>query len=211
LAKGLSRDGAQRLTAARAQAAFVSVDDLARRAGLDRRDLAALAGADALHGLAGHRHDAAWRVAGVLPALPPVRFPSRQECRSYQHDHLDVFLALGGRTTCGSAAPARSDDTDLPSLPVPTEGQEIVADYASLGLSLRRHPLALLRRHLQRRGLLPAAEVLRRDHGQRVHTAGSSSPPAPGLGPGTSPSSRSRRDGHVNLVVWKALASASGR
>jgi error-prone DNA polymerase len=68
---GLSEAGAQRIVAARRVAPFASVADLAHRAVLDRRDLARLAESDALAALAGHRHDAAWDVAGVerLPAL----------------------------------------------------------------------------------------------------------------------------------------------
>jgi error-prone DNA polymerase len=38
-----------------------------------------------------------------------------------------------------------------PALPVPTEGADLVADYASLGLTLGRHPMALLRSHLDSR------------------------------------------------------------
>jgi error-prone DNA polymerase len=60
----------ERLVAARRASAFESVDDLARRARLDRGDLAALARADAFAALAGHRHRAGWAVAGVEPALP---------------------------------------------------------------------------------------------------------------------------------------------
>jgi error-prone DNA polymerase len=62
---GFREDAAQRLVAARAVAPFESVEDLARRAGLDAQALAQLAGADALAPLAGHRHQAAWAVRGV--------------------------------------------------------------------------------------------------------------------------------------------------
>ncbi|HSM21632.1 MAG TPA: error-prone DNA polymerase, partial [Rubrivivax sp.] len=62
---GFPQAAAERLCAARAQAPFASPEDLARRAALDAHELALLAGADALAGLAGHRHQAAWAVAGV--------------------------------------------------------------------------------------------------------------------------------------------------
>jgi error-prone DNA polymerase len=62
---GLRREAAERLLAARAQAPFSSAEDLARRALLDTHALALLAQADALLPLAGHRHVAAWAVAGV--------------------------------------------------------------------------------------------------------------------------------------------------
>ncbi|MEI2419823.1 error-prone DNA polymerase, partial [Arthrospira platensis SPKY2] len=70
LVSELSRDGAGRLVAARGERPFADVEDLARRAQLDRRDLGALARAGALRGLAGHRHRAAWSVAGVEAPLP---------------------------------------------------------------------------------------------------------------------------------------------
>jgi error-prone DNA polymerase len=222
LVKGLARDGAQRLTAARAQAAFVSVDDLARRAGLDRRDLGALAAADALHGLAGHRHDAAWRVAGVLPPLPLFESdrgleaaptaPRPSPGRSAIHGAIaapDVTAAPTFHRGLEAAPTGDSGDgdSDLPPLPVPTEGQEIVADYASLGLSLRRHPLALLRRQLSRRGLLPAAEVLRRVHGQRVRTGGLViTRQRPASAQDVTFITLEDESGHINLVVWKSLA-----
>jgi error-prone DNA polymerase len=231
LVKGLTREGAQRLVAARGQAALAGVEDLAHRAGLERRDLGALAAADALHGLAGHRHDAAWQVAGVLPALPlfdsdrgknaaPTTLcetPGRSAAlgaiaepiahRGKNAAPTTLCETPGRSAALGAIAPARSDDTDPPSIPVPTEGQEIVADYASLGLSLRRHPLALLRGHLHRRGLLPAAEVLQRGHGQRVRTGGLViTRQRPGSAHDVTFITLEDESGHVNLVVWKALA-----
>jgi error-prone DNA polymerase len=70
MVKHLSREGATRLLEARALRAFDSIADMAERAALDRRDLEALAAADALARLAGHRHRAVWQVTGVEPALP---------------------------------------------------------------------------------------------------------------------------------------------
>ncbi|MET0440481.1 MAG: error-prone DNA polymerase [Casimicrobiaceae bacterium] len=137
---GLTEVAAQRIMAARHARPFTDVADLAHRAQIDRRDLAALADADALAALAGHRHGAVWDVAGVekLPAL------------------------LSGATF---------DDAD-PALPAPTEGQDIVADYRRIGLTLRRHPLALLRRQLHERRMLTAAQIAGTPHGRFVRVAG---------------------------------------
>jgi error-prone DNA polymerase len=63
--QGFPETAAQRLVAARAEAPFGNVEDLARRAALDDHQLGLLARADALRGLSGHRHQAAWAVAGV--------------------------------------------------------------------------------------------------------------------------------------------------
>src|SRR5262249_47555827 len=137
---GLSEAGAKRIIEARRESTFATVADLAHRARLDKRDLARLAEADALASLAGHRHDAAWDVAGI-DRLPP--------------------LIEGGTF----------DEVD-PILPRPTEGEDIVADFKSLSLTLRRHPLALLRRTLSRRRLATAAQIAQSPPGRLVRTAG---------------------------------------
>nr|WP_026817764.1 error-prone DNA polymerase [Arenimonas composti] len=62
---GLAQAVAERIVAARAAQAFAGVEDLCRRAQLDARSRTLLAEAGALQGLAGHRHRAAWAVAGV--------------------------------------------------------------------------------------------------------------------------------------------------
>jgi error-prone DNA polymerase len=137
---GLTEAGVQRMVEARSVAPFTSVADLADRAQLDRRDLTALADADAFATLTGHRHDAVWEVAGVerLPAI------------------------LAGATF----------DEIAPDLPAPTEGQDVVADYRRVGLTLRRHPLALLRRQLRERRIVTADTIARTPHGRLVRTAG---------------------------------------
>src|SRR4030095_8415622 len=62
-------------------------------------------------------------------------------------------------------------ETD-PDLPPPTEGQDIVADYRTLSLTLRPHPLALLRERLRKRRLQTSAEIAATPHGRLVRTAG---------------------------------------
>ena len=109
---GFAEATAQRLVAARCERPFDSIEDMARRSQLNRRDLKLLAAAGALQPLAAHRRRAHWEVAGVERITP----------------------LLGD-------APVRETD---PVLAAPTEGEDLVADYASLGLTLGRHPLALL-------------------------------------------------------------------
>jgi error-prone DNA polymerase len=69
---GFAPESAQRLLAARAEAPFSSPEDLARRAVLDAGQLALLAQADALRHITGHRHQAAWAVAGVDTRATPL-------------------------------------------------------------------------------------------------------------------------------------------
>jgi error-prone DNA polymerase len=77
--RGLAREAAERIVSARAAGPFGRIPELARRAGLGRRELASLAAAGALVRLAGHRHRAAWGVLGVEPALPLVPVAEREE------------------------------------------------------------------------------------------------------------------------------------
>ena len=45
----------------------------------------------------------------------------------------------------------------VPMLRQPTEGEDVVADYLSTGLTLGRHPMAFLREHLDSRNVRTAA------------------------------------------------------
>jgi DNA-directed DNA polymerase III PolC len=176
LVKHLSQEGASRLLAARQLRAFEGIADLAERADLDRRDLEALAAADALARLAGHRHRAVWQVTGVERALPL----------------LPAATAI---------------DEGIPLLRAPREGQDIVADYGSLGLTLRRHPLALLRDKLQRRGVLPTQELWGQPNGKLVKTAGLViTRQRPGSAGGVTFVTMEDETGYVNLIVWNRIA-----
>jgi error-prone DNA polymerase len=178
LVKHLSAEGAARLVAARGARGFDGIADLAERGGLDRQDLEALAAADALAGLAGHRHRAVWQVTGVERALPLL-----------------------------PAATVREEG--IPLLRAPREGQDIVADYGSTGLTLRRHPLSLLREKLQRRGVLPTQELWEQPDGTQVITAGLViTRQRPGSASGVIFVTMEDETGYVNLIVWNSVAVA---
>ncbi|AEC19755.1 DNA polymerase III alpha subunit [Pusillimonas sp. T7-7] len=125
--KGLSEAAALRIECARKQQAFSCVQDLAVRADLNRSAMDALAAANALHALSGHRRQARWQAAS--------------------------------QTFQGLLRNAPIIDLLPPSLSAPTEGQSIKSDYQSLGLTLGRHPLALLRSTLQTRQFTQASTL----------------------------------------------------
>jgi error-prone DNA polymerase len=180
LVNGMTRTGADRITAARAQSPFQSVDDLARRAQLKRRDLDALAHAGALAGLAGHRYRARWATAGVEPSLPLF-------------DGVSIAEAT-------------------PMLRAPTEGQDVIADYESVGLTLRRHPLALLRARLERLHIVSSAQVRELAHGERVHTAGIViGRQRPGSAKGTIFVTLEDESGNTNVIVWNSVSERQRR
>jgi len=178
--RGLAREAAGRIVAARADGPYARVSEMARRAGLGRRDLGALAAAGALAGIAGHRHRAAWDVLGIEAGLP--------------------------------LAPAAERAEGLPLLRAPAEGEDIVADYRALGLTLGRHPLALLRAGLGRDGWQTAVEVAGLPDGAPVATCGIVvTRQRPGSASGVVFVTLEDETGYVNLVVWSRIADAHRR
>jgi DNA-directed DNA polymerase III PolC len=95
----------------------------------------------------------------------------------------------------------------IPLLRAPREGHDIVADYGSLGLSLRRHPLALLRRRLEARGILTTEALWDLPSGRWVTTAGLViTRQRPGSASGVTFVTMEDETGHVNLIVWRRIA-----
>jgi error-prone DNA polymerase len=175
LVKGLSEDAGRRLVAVRGRDGFPDVQALASRANLGRRELGCLAAAGALARIAGHRHRAAWNVAGIEGPLPLMPEPRVAE--------------------------------GLPLLRAPAEGQDIVADYAHTGLTLRRHPLALLRDRLAARGFATAAGLHELRHGATVRAAGLViTRQRPGSAQGVTFVTIEDETGSVNLIVWRDVA-----
>jgi error-prone DNA polymerase len=94
-----------------------------------------------------------------------------------------------------------------PLLRKPTEGQDIVADYQSTGLTLGRHPMHLLRHRLSRYRYLQAERMPDLMTGTAVNVAGLViTKQRPGTASGVTFVTLEDETGHVNLVVWKQVA-----
>jgi error-prone DNA polymerase len=94
-----------------------------------------------------------------------------------------------------------------PLLRKPTEGQDIVADYQSLGLTLGRHPMQLLRHRLDRYRYLQAERIADLPTGTAVSVAGLViTKQRPGTASGVIFVTLEDETGHINLVVWKQVA-----
>ena len=175
LVAGLPQAAGERIVTARRETPFADAQDLARRAQLHRGETSALAQADALATLTGHRRRALWATLGVDADAP--------------------------RTAPLAAATAAEPQVDL--LP-PTEGQDIVADYHHTALTLRRHPLALLRDRFDAKGYLSAEQVGRARDRQRVRTTGIvTCRQRPSTASGVTFVTIEDETGTVNVVVWK--------
>ena len=177
---GLGEDEGLRIMAARSQAPFASVEDLARRAELDDHSLQCLAASDALSGLVGDRRDAVWAVAGVDTRATPLLKATRTV-----EDAEPEFEAL-------------------------TLGDAVLADYRALGLSLKGHPLALLRPALAPFKVQQAA-LLNADYrpGQLARASGLvTHRQQPGTAKGVVFVTLEDETGTVNVIVWPAVAAA---
>jgi error-prone DNA polymerase len=180
MVRGLGEDTAKRIVEARMRRPLESVDDLAHRAGLDRRDLKRLAAADALAPLAGHRREAHWSVAGADTGRHILAGAPVEETR--------------------------------PELVPPTEGESLLADYASTGLTLGRHPLALLRSRLSRMRFVTADELKRLPSGAPARAAGIvTGRQRPGTASGTVFVTLEDETGCVNVIVWPHLVERQRR
>ncbi|HMC14801.1 MAG TPA: error-prone DNA polymerase, partial [Albitalea sp.] len=176
---GLSEEAAKRIVQARAEGAFASVEDLARRAGLNAHDLRALAEADALQGLSGHRHQAAWAVAGVDTRPPELLRDMRV--------HEDAAAELSA----------------------PSEAENMLADYRALGLTLNRHPLALLRKQLNAFKVQPAAVLRHYPAGRLARASGLvTHRQRPETAKGTIFVTLEDETGQINVIVWPSVAEA---
>ena len=151
--KGLKEEDAGRLVAARAQGgAFRDLRDLWRRAGLTVAALDLLARADAFRSMGLDRREAGWAVKALGP------------------EPLPLFAAAEAQGYAG--APEQQERESAALLPTMRIGEHVVEDYASLSLSLKRHPTALLRDGLTAAGFSQSETVNRLEHGHRVAMAG---------------------------------------
>jgi error-prone DNA polymerase len=97
-------------------------------------------------------------------------------------------------------------------LPPPTEGENLVADYASTGLTLGRHPLALLRPHLSRLRFAAAEEIRLLPSGSPVRAAGIvTGRQRPGTASGTVFVTLEDETGCLNVIVWRDLTERQRR
>ncbi|WP_417591395.1 error-prone DNA polymerase [Parasphingorhabdus sp.] len=139
---GFREAWAEQIVAARP---FRTIEELARKADLSSRALRLLADADACRSLGLDRRQALWEVRRT-----PV-------------NTLPLFAAAQAKEL-GQEANAH--------LPAMTKGEHVVADYQSVRLSLKGHPMEFLRERLRKMGVLSCAELARAKNGSQAKVAG---------------------------------------
>jgi error-prone DNA polymerase len=177
---GLSEADVDRMVAQRATP-YRDPADLWRRAGLTKRQIIALARADAFASLGLSRRDVLWAVRGFS----------------------DVALPLLDYT---------SDPEPTVTLPDLTLGEQVVDDYGSFSMSLREHPLALLRPAFSTRGISSTSVLEGSKNGDIFTLAGLVLVrQRPGTASGVVFVTIEDENGIANLVVWPKVFDAHRR
>jgi error-prone DNA polymerase len=174
---GFREDAAARVVAAR-DAPYRDLDDLQKRAGLSAAHVRRLAEADALRSMFLDRRQALWDAKAL-------------------RDTPDLPLFKGTLDEGGEAPVA------LPAMPV---CEQVVADYQTLRLSLKRHPMAFLRKSLEDQRFTPCSALPNTRAWQRVSMAGLVLiRQRPGSAKGVCFITIEDEDGVANLVVWPKI------
>jgi error-prone DNA polymerase len=207
--KGLAEADAMRLVAARGKG-YADAHARWRCSGLGRAALERLAAADALRSLAGpsgglDRRRGLWALKAF--GEPPLPL--------FAHSNCDPGEGRGPsppRRRAGNIDPGlrrgRMEESEtraaslLPEMPL---GEHVVEDYATLGLTIKRHPLAFLRAELAKDGLVAAAELMTLPVGRRLAIAGLVLiRQRPGSANGVVFVTLEDETGIANLIVWPA-------
>ncbi|GFE48414.1 error-prone DNA polymerase 1 [Roseobacter cerasinus] len=177
---GMAQAVAERIMAAR-ETAFADFEDLKRRARVDAGSLRKLAAADAVRSMGLDRRQALWETRALRDAPDlPLFAKTRDE---------------------GSEA-----RFTLPQMP---RCEHVVADYQTLRLSLKAHPMSFLRRSMARQRYTPAGDLARMHNGQSVSMAGIVLiRQRPGSAKGVCFITLEDETGVANLVVWPKVMVA---
>lgn len=173
-------DWADRIIKARDRKRFTSLEDFARATGLPKRALILLADADAFRSLGLDRREALWQVR---------RLPD------------DVALPLF------EAATAREQpDEQAKPLPVMPRPEQVVADYQTIRLSLKGHPMEFLRETFSRERIVACKEISHENERRRVRCAGVVLVrQRPGSASGVVFMTLEDETGIANVVVWPKI------
>ena len=170
-------DWADRIVAARERRPFTSLEDFARDTALPKRALVLLADADAFRSIGLDRRAALWAVRRLPDDLP-----------------LPLFETAAAREQPDEAA------KPLPSMPLP---EHVVADYQTIRLSLKGHPMEFLRAGFEREGVIACSSVSDARDRQRVRCAGVVLVrQRPGSAKGVVFMTLEDESGIANIVVW---------
>ncbi len=179
--KGLREDAAIRIIQARQHGPINSIQDIASSARLDKGTLARLTEGGAFKSLSGNRYQTHWQVSGLLPDSPMLKVAETQ--------------------------PDYAMEPPL-TLTAPDEADDLRADYTSLGLTLGRHPMALLREQKDSPfiGCKTANDLEQMNHGRFVKVSGIvTGRQRPSSASGVLFLTLEDETDNVNVVIWTRI------
>jgi error-prone DNA polymerase len=209
LVRGLSRKGIERLLAGRPLKGFVSMEQV-QRIGLDRRDLEALASANAFACLSGNRYQARWDILNDSYRLPLFDSAVPKESSANENKVAEISITENSVDELSahgvSMPPSRLSVTRLPS---PNNWDDLQEDYAATGLSLAHHPIHILRNAGVLGRFTEAINLSGREHKSKVTVTGVvTGRQSPGTAGGVTFFTLEDHTGNINVVVWQATARA---
>jgi error-prone DNA polymerase len=177
-ARGLRREAAGALLAARGQQPFTAIQDLALRVPeLRKNELALLAKIGALNSLGGseekpvaHRRDALWQVAYAGRPAGPLLDGLAQD--GLAQDELAPNEWAQDELSFHEIVPDAGKTAQSSPLRQMTIEERLVADFSGTGVTIGKHPMAFHRAQLKRMGVFAACELARLPHGRRARIAG---------------------------------------
>jgi error-prone DNA polymerase len=170
-------DWGEKIVAARERRRFTSLEDFARDTGLPKRALILLADADAFGSIGLDRRAALWAVRRLPDDVP-----------------LPLFEIAAAREQ------PDEDAQPLPLMPLP---EQVVADYQTIRLSLKGHPMEFLRPMFAKERVVTCAAVSDTNDRQRVRCAGVVLVrQRPGSAKGVVFMTLEDETGIANIVVW---------
>lgn len=177
---GVEQDWADRIVAARNRRPFTSLEDFARDTGLPKRALILLADADAFRSLGLDRREALWQVRRLPDDVP-----------------LPLFEAATAR---------EQPDEHAKPLPVMPRAEQVVADYQTIRLSLKGHPMEFLREMFSRERVVACRDINHENERRRVRCAGVVLVrQRPGSASGVVFMTLEDETGIANVVVWPKI------
>jgi error-prone DNA polymerase len=184
--KGFAEADAERLVTAR-ESGYPDPRALCRRSGLGRGALERLAEADAFRSIGLDRRRALWALKALGQPPLPLFASEPSSPPGAERENFSELRAMAL----------------LPEMPL---GEHVVEDYASLSLTLKRHPLAFLRAELAREGLVTAAELAHLPVDRRLSIAGIVLiRQRPGSANGVVFITIEDETGIANLIVWPTI------
>ena len=147
---------------------FRSIDDLVASAGLRRDELVTLADIGALNAFGYDRRSALWQAER---AIRPSGELFQEEKTAENAETAEIVFEKDFSASFAISAVSSEGEAECPLNPM-TEAERLVADYAGMGLTAGRHPMALRRDELAMRGILRATDLQTARQGRRVRVAG---------------------------------------